>query len=84
MTEAVGDHDYINFSWGRQLVSAYTGLTFHEVGQLDYGTFLLWRRDAYIAGLNRTEAGRQYLAECWRMEQTQPDRRKLRRYFGKE
>jgi hypothetical protein len=65
------------------MVAAYTGLNFHQVGQLDYGTYLLWLRDAYISGLNRTEEGRQYLDNCWRLEQTEPDRAKLNQMFGK-
>lgn len=84
MAETVGRHDYINTTWGRRLVAEYTGLDFHQVGQLDYGTYLLWLRDAYIYTLNRTEEGREYLDNAWRMEQTKPDRAKLRRKFGKE
>lgn len=83
MTESAGRHDYINATWGRRLVSEYSGLNFLQVGQLDYGVYLLWLRDAYIDGLNRTEEGRQYLDDCWRMEQTKPDRGKLRANFGK-
>ena len=82
-TDSAGRHDYINTTWGKRLVAEYTGLNFHQVGQLDYGTFLLWRRDAFIAGLNRTEEGRQYLDDCWRMEQTKPERAMLRQKFGK-
>lgn len=64
-------------------MAAYTGLSFLEVGQLDYGTYLLWRRDAYISVLNRTEAGRAFLADCWRLEQTEPERDRLREKFGR-
>ena len=84
MADSVGGHEYINTSWGRRLVSEYTGLDFLQVGQLDYGTFLLWRRDAFISSLNRTEEGRAYLDDCWRMSQTRPDRAKLRQKVGKE
>jgi hypothetical protein len=83
MADSVGGHNYITTSWGRRLVSGYTGLNFHQVGQLDYGTYLLWLRDAYISELNRSEEGRQYLEDCWRMEQTKPDRGKLSAKFGK-
>ena len=83
MAESAGRHDYINTTWGRQLVSEYSGLNFLQVGQLDYGVYLLWLRDAYIAGLNKTEEGRQYLDDCWRMEQTKPDRAKLHQKLGK-
>lgn len=32
--------------------------------------------------LNRTEKGREYLDNAWRLEQTKPDRKKLREKFG--
>lgn len=81
--DSAGRHEYINTTWGKRLVAEYTGLNFHQVGQLDYGTYLLWLRDAYISGLNRSEEGRQYLDDCWRMEQTKPDRAKLRQKVGR-
>lgn len=62
----------------------YTGLNFLEVGQLDYIQFLIWRRDAYIHMLSRTEDGQKYLDDCWRMEQTKADRAALRKKLGKE
>ena len=65
-------------------MSEYTGLNFFEVSQLDYLQYLVWRRDAYIYMLTRTEAGQEYLDNAWRMEQTQPDRAALREKFGKE
>ena len=65
------------------MVAEYSGLNFHQVGELDYGTYLLWLRDAYIDVLSRTEDGRQYLDDCWRMEQTKPDRAKLHQKLGK-
>ncbi len=83
MEETAGRHNYTNTTWERRLVSEYTGLTFLQVGQLDYGLYLLWLRDAYIHSLNRTEEGREYLDNAWRMEQTKPDRAKLRSKVGK-
>ncbi len=65
-------------------MSEYTGLNFFEVSQLDYLQYLVWRRDAYIYMLTRTEAGQEYLDNAWRMEQTEPDRSALRKKFGKE
>ena len=65
-------------------MSEYTGLNFLEVGQLNYLQYLIWRRDAYIHMLSRTEAGQEYLDNAWRMEQTKPDRVALRKKFGKE
>ena len=65
-------------------MSSYTGLNFHEVGQLDYVEYLTYRRDAFIFTMNQTEKGQEYLDNAWRMEQTKPDRAALRRKFGKE
>lgn len=53
-----------------------------DVGRLDYIQYLILRRDAYIYRLEQTEAGREYLANAWRMEQTEPDRAALRRKIG--
>lgn len=64
-------------------MSEYTGLSFFDVGQLDYMQYLVWRRDAYIYMLSRTEAGREYLDNAWRMEQKEPDRKALRKKLGK-
>ena len=65
-------------------MSEYTGLNFFEVSQLDYLQYLVWRRDAYIYMLTRTEAGQEYLDNAWRMEQTEPDRKALRKKLRKE
>ena len=65
-------------------MSEYTGLTFLEVEQLDYLTFLTWRRDAFIHKMSQTEEGQKYLDNAWRMEQTKPDRDALRKKLGKE
>ena len=84
MADSTGDHRFTNTSWGRRLVSSYTGLDFNQVGALDFIQFLIWRRDAYIYHLEQTEAGQEYLRNAWRMEQTKPDRAALRRKLGKE
>ena len=83
MTDRAGGHDYKTASWWKHLVSEYTGLSFNEVGAMNYLEYLTYRRDAYIHKLNQTEAGQEYLDNAWRMEQTQPDRAALRKKFGK-
>ncbi len=80
--DSAGGHQYVITSWWKRLVSAYTGLNFVEVGQTDYLQYLIWRRDAYIFELSRTEVGQEYLNNAWRMEQTEPDRAKLRQKIG--
>ena len=66
-----------------KLVADYTGLSFHEVRALEYVEFLTYRRDAFIHRMNQTEHGQEYLDNAWRMEQTQPDRDKLRKKLRK-
>ena len=55
-----------------------------EVEELDYLDYLLVRRDALINRMNQTEKGVEYLNNAYRLEQTEPDRDKLRKKFGKE
>ena len=55
----------------------YSGLNFHEIDQLLYEEFLLYRRDAYIYRLQQTEKGRKYLQNCFLYEKTEPDRDSL-------
>ena len=52
--------------------------------ELDWVQYLIWRRDAYIYWLSKSEAGQEYLDNAWRMEQTKPDRAKLRAKLRKE
>lgn len=77
-------YQYEVVSFWRQLVSDYTGLDFVQIGDLNFLQFLIWRRDAYIRRLEQTEAGREYLENAYRMEQTGLDRAKLRKKLNKE
>lgn len=77
-----GGHQYNAVTWYKHLVAEYTGLTMLQVKQLPYIEYLTYRRDAFISWLNKSEPGQQYLDNAWRMEQTEPDRPKLRRKFG--
>lgn len=54
-----------------------------EIQELDYLEYLRFRRDAFIWKYSQTESGLEYLDNAWRIEQTTPDRDKLREAFGK-
>lgn len=84
MPGGAGGHQYTVSSWWRKLVADYTGLNFFEVANLDYLQYLVWRRDAYIYMLSQTENGPKYLDNAYRMEQTKPDRKKLRSKLGRK
>lgn len=64
-------------------MAEYTGLDFFAVGRLNYLQYLVWRKDAFVHLLSRTEAGQEYLDNAWRMEETAPDRAALRKQLGK-
>lgn len=53
---------------------------------LDYLDYLVYRRDAFIHRLNQSEAGREYLVNAYRLDQTsmtKESKGKLREMFGK-
>ena len=51
---------------------------------MDYVDYLIYKRDAFIYQLNQTEKGREYLDKAYYLEQTKPDRKKLREQFGQK
>lgn len=54
-----------------------------EVRELDFLDYLILRRDAFIHRWNSTPEGQEYLDNAWRLEQTKPDRARLRAKYGK-
>ena len=77
-------HNYLIVTSWEHLVSQYTGLNMLEVEELDYIDYLILRRDAFIYRMSKTDEGREYLNNAWRLEQTKPDRDSLRKRFGRE
>lgn len=65
-----------------KLVMDYARLTWYELADLDLYEYLLLRRDAFIHTARQTEEGEKYLNNAWRLEQTKPERGKLREKFG--
>lgn len=66
------------------LIHRYTGIPFPEILKLDICDYLQLRRDAAIDMYSQTDKGREYLENCWRISQTEPDREALRTKFGGE
>ena len=66
-----------------RLVCKYSCLSFAEIEELPIDTYFLLLRDAFIYDKSQTEEGREYLENCWILEQTEPDRNSLREKFGK-
>lgn len=68
---------------GERFVAQYSGLSFVEIEELRIDVYFLLLRDAFIFEKSKTEEGREYLENCWILEQTEPDRRSLRKKFEK-
>lgn len=74
---------YLPETGAERMVAEYIRMNVFEVDELPIDVYFFFLRDAFIFNKNQTEEGRTYLENCWRMEQTKPDRGNLREKFGK-
>lgn len=63
-------------------VCDYTGYCFDRLEELEVFEYWLLLKDAIVYNYMQTEEGREYLDNCWRIEQTEPDRKFLRERMG--
>lgn len=75
------DTGYIVESIGEKRVAEYLKISMLEVDELDLVAYLFYLREAVIYNNSQTEEGREYLRNANRLEQTSPDRKKLREKF---
>lgn len=75
------DTGYIVESIGEKRVAEYLRISMLEVDELDLVSYLFYLREAVIYNNSQTEEGREYLRNANRLEQTSPDRKKLREKF---
>lgn len=66
------------------MIFKYAGLSLLQINELDYIDYLVLRRDAFITQLSKTEKGKEYLDNAYRLEETKPNREKLRAKFGRK
>ncbi len=78
------DTGYIVESIGEKRVAEYLKISMLEVEELDLIEYLFFLREAVIYNCSQTEDGREYLRNANRLEQTSPDRKKLREKYGKQ
>lgn len=64
-------------------VSEYTGLNFKECLELNCYEYRQYFKDAFVYKYKQFKEGREYLEDCWLLQQTKPDKNKLREKFGK-
>lgn len=75
------DTGYIVESIGERTVAQYLKISMLEVEELDLIEYLFFLREAFIYNCSQTDEGREYLRNANRLEQTSPDRKKLREKF---
>ena len=69
--------------WGNDTRKVYCHIDIYEVQEMEIDVYLFFMREAMIFENSKTDEGREYLRNCWRMEQTKPDREGLRKKFKK-
>ncbi len=56
----------------------YLHINIFDIQDMQIDHYLYFMRQAFISENSKTKDGREYLKNCWRMEQTKPDRKKIR------
>lgn len=67
-----------------KIICEYTGYNFDRLEEMDVFEYWLLLRDAIIYNYMQTEKGQEYLENCWRIEQTEPDRESLRKKIKRD
>ncbi len=78
------DTGYVVESIEEKCIAEYLKISLLEVEELDLIEYLHYLREAFIYNCSQTEEGREYLRNAKRLEQTSPDRKKLRETFNKQ
>ena len=69
---------YTLISHKEKMISKYCNISICEVEELDLVEYLFYYREAVICNCMQTEDGIEYLQNAHRLQQTDPDREKLR------
>lgn len=77
------DTGYFVESIGEKRVAEYLRISVIDVEDLDFIEYLFFLKEAFIYNCSQTEEGREYLKNAKRLEETSPDRKKLRKNFKK-
>ena len=55
-----------------------------DIQEMPVDIYQFFLREAVIYENLKTKEGREYLENCWRIEQTQTEREKLRKKYGED
>lgn len=64
-------------------VIEYSGMDYEQVLNLPVDTFQLMLKNHIVDKLNQTEEGKQYLADCERLQAKEPDMKAVRQAISK-
>ena len=56
----------------------YLNISICDVQDMPIDLYLFFMREAFISKMLETKEAQEYLENCWRLEQTKPDRQKIR------
>lgn len=65
-----------------KIVSKYLNISLFEVEELNVVEYRFFLREAFIYNCSQTEEGIEYLRNAKRLEETEPERDKLRNKYG--
>lgn len=77
------DFPYIVESIEEKRVAEYLQIGLFEVEELDLIEYKFFLRESFIYNHSQTEEGQEYLKNAYRLQETSPDRKKLRETFNK-
>lgn len=73
---------YKLISHREKAIAKYCNISIFEVEDLDLVEYLFYYREAVIYNCMQTEDGIEYLQNSYRLQQSEPDREKLRNKFS--
>lgn len=68
-------------SYREKMIARYCNISILDVEELDLVEYLFYYREAVIYNCMQTEDGIEYLKNAHRLQQTSPDREKLREKY---
>lgn len=72
---------YQLISHREKVIAKYCNISILEVEELTIIEYLFYYREAVIYNCMQTEDGIEYLQNAYRLDQTEPDREKLRKRY---
>lgn len=76
------ENPYIIETVELKIVSKYLNIPLLDVEELDVVAYRFFLREAFIYNCSQTEEGIEYLKNAKRLEETEPERDKLRQKYG--